>query len=86
MNLYCDINSVARLYAILDLTRGQFTATGSSPDVFSLITDNDTSGSYGAGVDVYLSNNISLNAEYMFYLTAENFDYSVFAIGATYWY
>ena len=69
-------NSQARVYGLLGLSHATLEASAFDKEV----SESDPGLSYGLGFEGNLSRDLSVGAEYIFYLKEDNFEYNAFNI------
>ena len=75
-----NISETSSVYGLIGFSRVEGTATALG---FSN-SDDDTGLSFGVGADLGISNNVSLNIEYVSYLSKSDFDFSTLGFGVVF--
>jgi Outer membrane protein beta-barrel domain len=74
-----NLSSSVNLYGLLGYTKGKLKAT--IPDLDETLTENDSGLSYGAGLEGITAGGFIFSAEYIMYLSEDEYDYSGFNLG-----
>lgn len=77
------LSQSANVYGLLGFTKGKLEAKASYQGQSMTISDSDSGLSYGFGVDGEISPGLAINAEYIFYLSEDDYDYTGIVIGLT---
>lgn len=75
LNLSENVN----LYGLVGLTKGKLKAT--IPAFNESFTENDSGLSYGVGIESETASGLIFSAEYIMYLSEDDYDYSGFNLG-----
>ena len=76
-----DLNDTSSVYGLVGFTRAEATV---SADGFGSDSSSESGLSFGVGANVGLSDDLSLNVEYMQYLNKSDFDLSALSLGVTF--
>ncbi|WP_430460985.1 porin family protein [Thalassolituus sp. LLYu03] len=74
-----DLGEKANLYGLIGFTKGKLEATIDEYDVS--VSEDDSGLSYGFGIEGEVADGVSLNGEYIIYLSEDDYDYSGFNFG-----
>lgn len=73
----------ANFYGLLGFTNAKFEVEFSLGGDSISDSESESDLSYGLGVDGEIASGLAINAEYIFYLSEDDYDYSGFVIGLT---
>lgn len=74
-----NLNENVNFYGLFGVSRGKFKAT--IPEFDVSFSDDDSGFSYGFGIEAKNTNGVVFSAEYIMYLSEDEYDYSGFNIG-----
>jgi len=74
-----NLNESVNLYGLLGFTKGKLKVSAPGYDLST--TESDSGLSYGAGIESITANGLIFSAEYIMYLSEDDYDYSGFNFG-----